>query len=168
MNEEMKIRTTLSNPLLKQKLFKGFFIALVGVIAMVSAGIFLPGPLLSKLGLFVYIFGFGLITIGLLPYRKLSRLQNKPNELRLTGEDRLEFWAKGQCRLIIPIRCLKGFAYTETENGNGITFYLNHPSEMDNKTLKGYQILVNREEPSILFLYFSKRSCEELQEAVFE
>lgn len=162
MHEVMKIRTTLSNPFIKKKLFQGFFIALTGIIGIVSAGILLSEPMMAHWGLYIYLLGFGLITLGLLPYRKLSRLQNKPNELRI-DENRLEFWAKDQCRLLIPVNAIKHLAYEENEGENSIELCL-HPSvNIDKKNLTGCQAAFDGRENTIKFLYFSKRSFQEFQ-----
>jgi hypothetical protein len=158
----MRIRTTLSDFLMKRKLFTGFIIAFLGVIGMVSAGIYLPEPIMAKWGLIIYLLGFGLITLGLLPYRKLSRLQSKPNEIRIS-DHQLEFWAKDQCRLIIPLNSVKNITFNEIEGKGEINLYLNQWEPIYNRDLTKFNVLTDKKNARIQLLYFSQRSYNELK-----
>ena len=76
----------------------------------------MPLPLLQKWGWLLFLFSLGLITIGLLPYRKLTRLQSKPNELRIVEQGYLEFWARGQCQLLFPLKDIERLQYCEKKD----------------------------------------------------
>ncbi len=86
----VKIRSSICSQLMKSTLLKGTLYAALGVIILVLAGAFLPSETLTTFGLPIFIMGIGLITFGLLPYRRLTSIEKCPNEL----------WIKESC---IPI-----------------------------------------------------------------
>ena len=144
----LKIRTSLSNRLIQRSLFTGFSLAFLGGLGIFAGGILMPLPLLQKWGWLLFLFSLGLITAGLLPYRKLTRLQNKPNEIRVMEQGDLEFWVRGQCKLLLSFGDIERLEYCEK-----------------NKDVFGIAVWM-KEGAYFFFQYFSKRSFEELQNAI--
>lgn len=160
----MKIFSSLSHLEMKRKLLKGFFIALIGVLTLVGGGIFLPEKVMAKWGFWIFLFGLGLITWGLLPYRKFVRLQSKPNEIRLF-EQELQFWANNECRLIIPLHQIKRAEYV-TDPHKGIELTLDQLNNLDLTGLSKYQVGIDHKRNTIIFYYFTQRSLIELQSEI--
>lgn len=162
------IRTSVSPKLIKHTLIKGFALGALGILGLLYGGVFLPVGLMKTWGLLLFLVCLGLITIGLLPYRHLSLLQSKPNELRLS-ESALEFWSRGQSRLIIPVGSIERMDYVNDgiavrikkgEKGKVVKYQ----SDLD---LDRYQVKTKGAEGAdYLFRYFSRRSFEELCEGL--
>lgn len=77
----VKIRSSVCSQLMKSTLLKGTFLAGIGILIIVLAGIFLPLQDMTIFGLPLYALGCGLIAFGLIPYRRLTALEKSPNEL---------------------------------------------------------------------------------------
>ena len=159
MENELIIRTSLTPDYLKKILVRGFCLSIIGSMLLIGASIFLPEPLLNKWGWLLYFSALILITIGLLPYRKLSKLQNKPNEIRLIDRT-FQFWTKGKCLLSTSVSDINSLSYRD-ENlpGIEISFKKNYPFPQN---LKSFQVVQGKETQQLVFLYFSKRSFNEL------
>lgn len=164
----MKIRTSLSQQLIKHQLFKGFSIALIGALGLLLGGIFLPVPLMKTWGMMLFFISLGLITIGLLPYRRFSRLQNKPNELIVTEKNNLEFWSKGVCRLIIPLDRITRMDYIDETVNYGIAVWVQGGANISSN-LASCQVITNdKSGADFFFLFFSKRAFGDLSEMLQE
>lgn len=68
---------------MKWILIQGSLLAILGALMLVFSGIFLPVVILKKWGLLIFLFSLGLIAAGLIPYRRLQRLEIKPDQLIL-------------------------------------------------------------------------------------
>lgn len=127
IREYLIIRTTISRALSRHVLIKGFCIALLGIAALFAGGIFLPLPSLQKWGWLLFIISLGLIALGLLPYRRLVRLQLKPNELSLLDTEELTFKSRGRNKLTIPLESVSKMEYVDHPLNDGIAIWLIHP-----------------------------------------
>jgi len=95
----MIVRSVVKPELLRRTLWRGSFLAALGLLFLLFGALFLPEEALSRYGPWLFALGGGLLTAGLLPYRRLSRLEIQPDELHLT-KDQL-FW-KSQ-KVLIPL-----------------------------------------------------------------
>lgn len=164
----MKLRSSVSEPLLKKALFRGTAISATGVILLFIAGAFLPKALLITFGLPTLIISSMLIGYGLLPYRKLSRLQMRPHELVWT-ESHLLFAKEGKPLLKIPHSIVEKLEYGENAKGYGLKISLRRPLAekisilQKNFDLKAAVALARTSFDCDLFLpYFTKKSVAEL------
>jgi hypothetical protein len=115
------LRTTVSNELLHQALFKGTFFAAIGCFILIFASVALPVKVLAPWGWAFIVLAVGLIAYGLIPYKKLSRLQLHPHKLILT-EDTLTYQKKEPI-LTLPLISVERFEFT----GDGIGVILKSP-----------------------------------------
>lgn len=97
----MVIRTKLKPALLRQVLFRGTLMGGAGVLIWVLAGIFLPLTLMKLYGWGIFTIGFLLILFGLLPYRKLKRLELNPNKIEMGGES-FDYYENRKLKIRIP------------------------------------------------------------------
>lgn len=165
MDEELILRSSIRSGLLKTALIKGFSMAFIGAFGLLLAGIFLPPPLLKGWGLLLFILFIGLMASGLIPYKRLLQLQTKPNELRAVGLKDLEYWSKGQKIISIPLESILEMNFVDDQNKYGIALKT-HPKgiEINKNNLQRFQVLTGSTQRwDYLFLYFSKRSLDELQ-----
>jgi hypothetical protein len=172
MADNLILRSTIHADLRRYTLLKGSILALFGIFMILISGIFLPKEILDLWGLPVFVIGMGFITWGLLPYRQLSRLESRPNELHLTPSQDLDYIEQGQVALRIPLKAVKKWIHSETDQLYGIGVVLNHG--MENSVIMYQNLHQSATHPTILkefnvnffFPYFSKRSYDELVEVV--
>jgi len=165
MSELLRIQTSISNTYLKSLLWKGFGIAFIGALSLVLGSVFISEPLMKKWGGILYFSAFLFITLGLLPYRKITRLQNKPNEIRVTENDHFEFWSKNELQLEFPLDQIQFSEFIENKKFYGIRIQLKQESPNLFRNLRKFHVLVDKKNKTDLtFLYFTKRSYKELYE----
>ncbi len=102
---------------------RGTLLGAFGACFLVAAGTFLPASLLSFLGLPTLIISALLIGLGLIPYRKLSRLETCPHEIMIDGNTFL-FFAKGKPLLNIPTALIEKIEYVEKDDLYGLGIQL--------------------------------------------
>lgn len=140
--ETLTLRTTVTSSMLKKTLMRGCIPAFVGILLIAIGGATLPPESLQFWGLPLLAIGLGLITYGLLPYRKLSRLQLNPDQIKVFDQDHLLYIKKGTPLLSIPCEAISNIDYLEEKDRYGIVLHAG----------------------TALFLpYFSRRSYQELQ-----
>jgi hypothetical protein len=170
VKESFIIRTVISSQLMKRTLLTGFAIALIGILGLLLGGIFLSLLSLQTWGLTLFLLSLGLITWGLLPYRRLSSLQLKPNEFSLVDADHLAFYAKGKKMMTIPLKSIDRLSYISQATLYGIAFWLKpqpaspviihqRASEVYALRQKGHQLGAD-----LFFPYFNQRAYDELVE----
>jgi hypothetical protein len=144
MNNSSTLRTSISPSLLKWRLYLGSFLAGGGAFLLLFSSIYLSTSVLEKWGFLILILGLGLIAIGLIPYRKLQRLEVKPNELILS-EHGLAYYKGGRLEWKLPYDSIRSVTFFESSWRYGI--YLDVEGRFD------------------LFLpFFTKRSFQILEQ----
>lgn len=105
INDTIKLRTSIHPSLLRFTLLKGSLKAIFGALILVCGGM-INSDDLQRWGWLILIIGVGLITFGLLPYRKLKRLESKPNEL-VVDIKHLHYIVKGKNLCTVPLSCIQ-------------------------------------------------------------
>ncbi len=169
IKDSFVIRTTISSQLMKWTLLKGFCIAFLGIAGLLAGSIFFSLPTLQIWGLSLFLISLGLITFGLVPYRRLSRLQLKPNEFILTDDsNQMIFYSKGKKILTIPLPSIARLSYIQHPSFYGIAVWFKpaplfpvivHHNHQMVETLrqKGQDIGAD-----LFFPYFNQRAYDEL------
>jgi hypothetical protein len=169
------LRSSISSALLKETLLRGFIVAFFGVLILLFAGSYLPVEFLHKWGWSLFLIGIGLVTLGMLPYRHLSRLQIKPNELILSDSDHIVFFQKGKKLLTIPLQSIAQMKCVIHPRLYGIALWLKstplepivvHQSakEVENMRRLGQRI----GNADLFFPYFNQRAYDELMDWQYE
>ena len=117
-----------------------------------------------------FLLGIFFISIGLLPYRKLARLQLKPHEIHFDGAC-LIFHKQGKPLFKLFALSIEKISYLEREHLYGVGIWLKKPVEEKVKVLQSHFNFaafiadsMHRFEGCDLFLpFFTKRVFEELQ-----
>ena len=115
----LKIYSSVSPKVEKKALFKGSFIAGIGILLLALSGSFIKEPLLKIWGLPILVVSATLLTYGLLPYRRLMRLQKKPNEI-IVSEELLQYIENNKRQITLPLSLIKKASYLEDKNDYGI------------------------------------------------
>ena len=169
MQDHSTLRTSIPSQLLKRTLMIGFSLALIGILGLLYGGIYAHLAELQFWGFTLFILSIGLITMGMLPYRRLTRLQLKPNELCMVAPDQLEYYSKGRKLLTIPLQSIDHFGYVNRYLVYGVTVWLKPDpkdpvlvhqgrSEVDVLRYKGQKLAG----ADLFFSYFNQRSFQEL------
>lgn len=146
MNNSTTLRTSIDPTLLKWRLYLGTFLGGCGGVLLLLSSIYLSAQSLEKWGFLILMFGLGLIALGLIPYRKLQRLEVRPNEL-VISEHGLIYYKSGELQWKLPFASIHSLSFQETAWHYGIA--LNVEGRFD------------------LFLpYFTRRSFQILEAAV--
>lgn len=174
MKEFLILRSVISSELMKNVLFRGFAIAFAGMFLLLAAGVFIPFSILQYWGWIIFLLSLGLIAWGLIPYRRLSRLQLKPNELILSEGHLLSFNSKGNRVLSLPFQSIDKLSYVDHAQCYGIAVWLKsspHPlivvyqfKEVEKLKKKGREM----GNADLFFTYFNQRSYKELVEWQFD
>ena len=170
MSHCLHVRTAISSFCLKKNLFQGFLYALFGTLLLIFSGTFLPLYFLQPLGWLLYLIAFFFITYGLLPYRKLTRLQNCPNEIKeglKVQEAHLQIWVKGHPQITLDFPSIKAIYFLSDPLRYGVVFQLkNWPPYLPARLKKNF-VQIDAKKKKIFCFYFSKRSFEEINKLVF-
>ncbi len=116
-------RSSIKPELLRSKLYYGTSLAFIGMLLWLYAGIFMPVEALKIWGLPLAIIGITLITIGLLPYRKLKRLVDQPNQVIITTSS-LTYLERQKVRKEILISDIKAISFFDEGSHYGIILKL--------------------------------------------
>lgn len=122
-NEGIKIYSSISTEYYRKKMLQGTAIALSGVLMIVYFGSFVQPENLHYIGLPILFLGGFLIALGLIPLRRLSRLDRNPDEVALTSKY-FHYLQRGNPILTIPIREIELIRYEESSAHYGITISL--------------------------------------------
>lgn len=161
----MTITTTVSSKVLKDALFKGSALAILGILTLTAAAIFLPAARLQESGSLIFFISILLIAVGLIPYRQLSRLQLNPSRLSFDSEE-IHYFQRGKKILTIPLASLSNWNFIDDPFHYGMTATIQkppyplltiyYPREVKKLRKKGAQLGAD-----LFFPFFNRRSYEE-------
>lgn len=164
------LRSSVKSTMKRFVLFRGTFLAGLGAALMLFTGAFLPRGTLALWGLLCFGIGLGLITLGLLPYRRLTRLENKPFEI-LLSQGLLSFISKGIKKFSVPFASIEKTGFVDDRHQYGICLWLKKPAQEKvivhdpGFDMAAFQNKSKAKHGCDLFLpYFSKRSYEEMRD----
>lgn len=113
------LKSSISSARMRHSLLRGTAYAALGLCIIILGGVFLPPEDLQIIGFPLYIVGGGLITYGLLPYRKLTLLEKNPSTL--TIDRGYLTWRRHNKPLVsIPAQDIKSFSYNSDPLHYGI------------------------------------------------
>lgn len=168
----MKWRSSVSSSLKRHVLLRGSVIATMGALFILFSGMFVPANKMAFWGLPIFALGFGIITWGLRPYRRLCRLENNPRELVLTGDETLEFFTNGNKIVTIPMCSIEAMTHVDKADDYGIGIKLKKSPKqkivIHDRKLQGIcsgKDATERYACDLYFRFFSRRTFEQL--AVF-
>ncbi len=168
MGEDLiKLRSSINSSLKRYVLLRGTFLAFLGMALIAYCGAFLAPETLHIWGLPAFLIGLALITVGLLPYRRLTQLELKPHEIILDDTSSLKFFSKGRPLFSLPFADIAKMEYIDEKYRYGIGLWLKkpfpekiliHDSHFD---MKAFQTRSQKKAGCDIFLpYFTKRSFE--------
>ena len=169
--DQLVLRSSVKLWLKQKVVFKGTLLASLGALLLLYVGAFMPPNILGVWGWMILLFGLWLISFGLLPYRKLCRLETQYHEIILTDHREMLVALKKNPTCSIPLSSIAHVAYLEYPQGYGIGVWLKKPTEdkvviYDPKFLPEQSVKPVRQmaECDLFIPYFSARAFDSLQE----
>jgi len=162
MKDYFVVRSSLRPSLLRRVVFSGTIVALVGVLTLLF-GLFLPNAQLNVWGIPLFICGMLCITCGLLPYRRLTKLERYPHQIVAIEDQALHFLFYGKPALTIPRSSIERLQYREEKTMYGIAVKLKRP--LPQKVVVHSRFNVNKvtdSEGNLFLPYFSQYSYDSL------
>lgn len=169
----MKFRSSIKPSVLRQTLLKGYFLAGAGILLLILPAIFMRVKTLTFFGPFSVFLSFLLITIGLLPTRRLKKLEIFPHEISFLSDAELLFSLKRKPSFILSLNEIENLTYKDFESLYGIAFFLTKDAVIKlvdpRFDMTRFQINSKKRYGCDLFLpYFSKTSFESLRGEIGE
>lgn len=168
------VYSSVRSELKRRVLFKGTAFAIVGALLVLTSGLFLPPFWMQYFGFPLLIVGILCIAYGLMPYKRLTRLETQPHELVVTDDQNLHYAVRGQHVLTVPLQAIDRLSYCdEGVDRYGIALDLKR-GMADQVTLqkKGASIdtylthMRRRYACDLFFPYFSQRSYREVADSL--
>lgn len=119
----MKIQSTIDATTLKKSLFQGTSISALGALLFIVPTLFLSIPYLSRWGLYLFTISFFLIAIGMLPYKRLLKLQITPHVIEFLPEG-IALWWKQKKICFISFSHLASIVYQADKKIPGIQLHI--------------------------------------------
>lgn len=167
--EILRVRSSITSALKQLILLRGTAFAALGGAIILYCGAFLSVKTLSMWGLAALLLGLILIALGLIPYRKLSRLEVNPYEIVVDDNFCLFFLSKKKPLFALAMKDIEKMEYVDGKKRYGIALCMKkshqtiHP--LHSFDVEAFQRSSKKMMSCDLFLpYFSKRSYAELQE----
>ena len=170
----LKLRSSVHSSLKRQMLWQGTLLALVGLSILGYSSLFFSSADLGIWGFLLFCLGIGFISAGLIPYRRLCRLEINPHEIVVLDEVTIKFNWQGKSTLTVPWISVSKTAYMKRSHKNyGIGIWLKQPAPEKvivhdlNFNVRCFQDGSRRLYGCDLFLpFFSEHSYKELLETM--
>lgn len=166
----LTLRSTIKPSLKKNQILRGSLLGGLGVIIWLYGALFLSLNTLATWGWLILILGGLFIAWGLVPYRKLMRLENRPHKIILTDLDELYFLSQNITLFKVELKNVEEMAYLDDNERYGIGLWIKnpmkniqtlHPSLQLEEYLKDTR---KRYLCDLFFPFFSKPSYQELED----
>lgn len=118
--DAIKLYSSVKPPLLRKVLFKGTFLAAIGVITLAFTGAFMTKELLEFWGIPILVFSSLCLIYGMVPYRRLLRLETQPSELIVVDDKYLQMIELGKQMYSVPLSMIQEMHYFESGDEYGI------------------------------------------------
>lgn len=156
MEEPINIRSCIRPDLMRRTVWRGTVYAGIGAMLLVLSGAFFSPEFLSRWGFLIFLVGMAFIIWGLLPYKKLRRLEMNPSVIRIE-DGMLNYIQKGKCVTSIPINTIARCEYYMNKDVYGVGI-------MQKKNIASKKLEASSKEYGydLFFPYFSESSVHKL------
>lgn len=115
---------------MRRTLWRGTLLAAAGALPILFSGVFLKQDALADWGWLIFLAGMALIALGLIPYRRLCKLEMNPNQLIIKDENFIDYYVKNKLVMSIPIDSIANIDYIEKNQLYGIDITLKSNKKM--------------------------------------
>lgn len=177
MSDILKLRSSIKPALLRTSVIKGTICAVIGMGLLLFATLFLSVAEMSRWGFLLFTGACGLLVYGLLPYRKLTRLESKPHLLSIDANHAITFESHAIKEFQIPRGAIDHCDYFDNQKSYGIQIWLSPERVIwekiivfnRNLDMQEFQLQSKKNYGCDLFLpYFTERSYKELKSCLYD
>jgi len=173
MMDSITIRTTVTPQLKKSLLIRGSILALIGAGLLLYSGVFVTVQTLTKWGSAIFLISFLLIAWGLVPYRRLIKIEENPNQIVVTEDQMLHYHRQGKDILSFPLAAIEKVHFIEDVGLYGIALTLKAETQ-DQVSDPAISVITQmfltkmkrRHKFDRFFPFFSKRGAKELKDII--
>ena len=166
--ESIIVRSCIKPTLKRRQLLKATLIAGSGVALLALTGSFVPPDYLRFLGWPLLFIGGALIAWGMVPYRRLCRKEDCPDELHVVNGQYLRYHVKGKPVFSVPFASIAAMRHIDSAGGYGIAVSLKegsapvivHDHRFDYPRFRSRSERFSK--TSLFFPYFSRQSMTRL------
>jgi hypothetical protein len=173
--DSITLRTTIKRGLKRFLIIRGSLLALIGITLLVYSGAFISPQTLTNWGIALWLVSFFFIAWGLIPYKRITKLESNPNTLTVTNDGNLHYLRHGHDLLTFPLKSITKIKYVEEKGLYGIAVDLDPEDEphIPNPPLSVIMQMFlipmkKRHKFDRFFPYFSERTARELNELIIE
>lgn len=148
MVDKIFLKTTVQPSLIKLQLFIGASSAIIGILLLGFAAIFMRPSELKLFGVWIFLLSSLLIGGGLIPYKRLKALERSPCQLEIMQGQGIRYIVKNKTVFEIPFTAIEAIDYHESRCRYGILLAINK----------------NGFKRTLLLPFFSRHSFDELYE----
>ncbi len=120
----LTLHSMVKPELKKSLLLRGSVLAAMGGALLLFSGAMIPPAGLEVWGWPIVILSFGLIAVGLMPYRRLCRLESRPSKLLLTDDNEIIYLFNDRKRVTIPYEAVKKMEYLQNDGLYGVGIWI--------------------------------------------
>lgn len=170
-SDSVTIYTSIKPQLKRFVLLRGTLIALAGVALIVYAGAFLGPSTLNNWGLAIFLSGAFFIALGLIPYKRVARIEEAPNKIIVTDRRQLHYYRHGKDVWTLPLEAIEQVVEIDEPGFYGIGLKLSseYTGALPKLSIIGEiyaRGIRSRHRVDVIFPYFSRHSYRELEETV--
>lgn len=148
MNQQFSFWTTIQPSLLKRTLLQGTLLAGSGAVLLAFSSVLIPKNILETWGIFLFLIAAFLMGAGLVPYRKLQKLETNPDKISLGDDGNFYYLRSDKVLFTTSFKEIEALDWVERKNIYGISLKLKNGK-------------------SKFLPYFSYRSFQEMQDIIF-
>lgn len=155
----LSLRSSIKPALKRSLLLRGTLFASVGIAFLIYAGMAFSVQNLEFWGLPILGVSLALITAGLLPYKRMARLEVQPYELLLTSDQGIRFFQNRVLCCKLSWDNIARIVYVDHPRRYGIALWLKNQEQAEGKMIQKCRL---RYGCDLFFPFFSKRSHLEM------
>ena len=108
--DELKLFSTVLMDVKRRLLFRGLCFGGCGIGVILFFGVWATPLFLSKWGLLIFCATLLLISVGLIPYKNLTRLETRPHQILINEKELIFISSKGSHKSI-PLSSIKAISF---------------------------------------------------------
>lgn len=165
----MIVKTSVNSQLKKDALLKGTLLAGLGMLVLIGGSVILTQEQLAQYGFFIFLFGIALVTYGMIPYRKLVRLEHSPDEIHVDDDHTWIYFRKGKKIAEIPQTAIESADFIAHDPDYGICLqFKKKPSDKVKVCDSDAHLQMDKYGCDLFLPYFTERSMNRLRSGTDE
>lgn len=160
----MIVKTAVGTQHKKDALLKGILLAGLGMLILIGGSVLLTQEQLSQYGFFIFAIGIAIVSYGMIPYRKIVRLENLPDEIHVNEDHTWVYYRGGKKVAEIPKETIESASFITHDPNYGICVSLKKNPVAKVKVCAEAKLQVNKFGCDLFLPYFTERAVNQLNE----